>query len=114
MPTFHLVSGIVHRLLDAVAAGAIKSAGLGIPQKSGLSNQGRTLTWRTLFTGGPSAVSVTLEGAMNDVDAEYKVLDTSTVTGGEQRTVQNVVERFVRAQVGSMTGGATTTVEVLG
>jgi hypothetical protein len=59
-------------------------------------------------------VSVVLQVAMNDVDAQYATVDTSTATAGELRTVSNVRGNFVRAKVSSITGGSGVTVQVLG
>jgi hypothetical protein len=50
---------------------------------------------------------------MADVDSEYTVLDTSTATAGEARTLANVRARFLRINVASSTGGASLTAKIL-
>ena len=42
---------------------------------------------------------------INDVDAEYQTIDTTTTAAGEGRTVGNVQARFLRIRFVSSTGG---------
>ncbi len=61
-----------------------------LPNYAGQPNNGRTVSWQTIYGGAPSAISVVLQTAMNDVDGQYSTIDTSTATaarnaGGEQR-----------------------------
>ena len=67
---------------------------------------GYTVRWQTIFGGAPTAVNITLQVAMNDVDAEYQNIDTSTLTTGEARTVTGVQGRFLRIKFNSSTGGS--------
>jgi hypothetical protein len=85
-----------------------------LPNYAGQPNNGRTITWQTVYGSAPSAISVVLQTAMNDVDGQYATLDTSTATAGETRTVNNVRANFIRAKVSSITGGSGVTVQVLG
>jgi hypothetical protein len=85
-----------------------------LPSYAGQPNNGRTITWQTIYGSSPSAISVVLQVAMNDVDAQYSTVDTSTATGGELRTVNNVLGNFARAKISSITGGSGVTVQVLG
>jgi hypothetical protein len=59
-------------------------------------------------------VSVVLQTAMIDADAQYSTIDTSTVTAGEARSVSAVRANFIRAKITSITGGSGVTVQVLG
>jgi hypothetical protein len=59
--------------------------------------------------GTAVAISAVLQGAMNDVDAEYADLDTSTSTTGEYRTINNVLVRFLRIKLNTITAGAAPT-----
>ena len=77
----------------------------------GASDKGRTISWRTSFTGGPSAVNVELQQSMDGED--WFSVDSSTATGGEYRTVSNVRAKFVRAFLVTRTGGTNITVEIL-
>jgi hypothetical protein len=65
--------------------------------------------WQTIFGAAPSAVSIVLQTAMIDSDAQYAAIDTSAATTGEARTVTGV-----RAKVSSITGGSGVIVQILG
>jgi hypothetical protein len=67
---------------------------------------GFTVRWQTLFAVAPTAINVSLQGAMSDVDAEYKDIDTSTNVNGEARTAAGVQARFLRLRVNSSTVGS--------
>jgi hypothetical protein len=54
-----------------------------------------------------------LQGAMADVDAEYQVIDTTTATTGEARTVAGVQAKFLRIRFVSSTGGTGLTAKIL-
>lgn len=95
-------------------ASAQASQQIALPSYSGFPENGRTISWQTIYGSSPSAVSVVLQTAMVDADSEYHTVDTSTVTAGESRTVTNVRGNFLRAQVSSITGGSGVTVQVLG
>jgi len=81
---------------------------------AGFPENGRTIRWQTLFGTSPSAISIVLQTAMTDADAQYTTIDTSTATAGEARTVTGVRANFIRAKVSSITGGSGVTVELLG
>mgnify|MGYP001463891745 FL=1 len=70
------------------------------------AQQGFAVRWQTLFTTAPTAINVSLQGAMTDVDAEYKDIDTTTNVNGEARTAPGVQARFVRLRVNSSTVGS--------
>jgi hypothetical protein len=84
-----------------------------LPSYTGLPDGGTAVRWQTIFGGAPTAVNMVLQGAMNDVDAEYQTLDTTTATTGEARTVANVQARFVRIRFVSSTGGSGLTAKIL-
>src|SRR5580698_3915537 len=67
-----------------------------VPSYAGMPNNGRTISWQTIYGSAPSAVSITLQSAMNDVDGQYTTIDTSTATAGESRTITNVRGNFLR------------------
>lgn len=54
-----------------------------MPSYAGQPNNGRTISWQTLYGSAPSSINVALQTSMNDVDAQYSTVDTSTATGGE-------------------------------
>lgn len=84
-----------------------------LPSYTGLPDGGNAVRWQTVFGTNPSAVNIVLQGAINDVDAEYQVLDTTTVTTGEARAVANVQARFLRVRFVSSTGGSGLTAKIL-
>jgi hypothetical protein len=98
---------------EAPAAGQA-SQQFALPSYAGFPEDGRTIRWQTIFGTSPSAVSVVLQTAMIDAEAQYATIDTSTVTTGEARSVSGVRANFVRAKVSSITGGSGVTVQVLG
>jgi len=98
---------------EAPAAGQA-SQQFALPSYAGFPENGRTLRWQTVFGSAPTAVNIVLQTALNDVDAQYATIDTSTVTAGESRTVTGVRANFVRAKVSSITGGSGVIVQILG
>ena len=84
-----------------------------LPDYSGRGEQGRAVRWQTIFGTAPSAVSIVLQTALDDVDAHYQTIDTSTAVGGEARSVSGVNAKFIRAKLVTNTGGAGITVQIL-
>jgi hypothetical protein len=84
-----------------------------LPSYTGLADGGTAVRWQTIFGGAPSAGSIVLQSAINDVDAEYQTIDTTTATTGEGRSLASVQARFLRAKVVSSTGGSGLTVKIL-
>jgi hypothetical protein len=83
-----------------------------LPSFTGLPDGGTAVRWQTIFGGAPTAVNMVLQGAMSDVDSEYFLIDTTTATGGEARTVANVQAKFIRIKFISSTGGSGLTAKV--
>lgn len=91
---------------EAVPAAAAAGSQFAIPRPSGLPAQANTVRWQTIFTTPPTAINVSLQGAMADVDAEYKDIDASTNAAGEARSATGVVANFLRIKVNSSTVGS--------
>ncbi len=53
-----------------------------LPSYAGMPENARTIVWQRICGTAPSAISVALQTAMNDVDAQCGTVDTSTATGG--------------------------------
>jgi hypothetical protein len=98
---------------EAPAAGQA-SQQFALPNYAGFPENGRTIRWQTIYGTAPSAVSIVLQTAMSDSDAQYSTIDTTTSTAGESRTFAGVRANFVRAKVSSITGGAGIIVQILG
>jgi hypothetical protein len=114
VPPYSLAAGDVALAFNSESPGAGQaSQQFALPNYAGLPENGRTVRWQTIFGTAPSAVSIALQTAMVDSDAQYSTIDTSTATGGEARTILGVRGNFIRAKVSSITGGAGVIVQVL-
>lgn len=93
---------------------AASSTGAGASFGNALTPGGagvlQNFTWQTVTTGSPASVSVTLEGSLDGTN--WVTLDTSTSTGGEIRGVSGKPVAFLRADVGTLSGGTNPTVAV--
>ena len=114
-PPFALSSGDVGFSFNNEAFPAANTAGsqFALPSYTGIADGGTAVRWQTIFGSAPSAVNIVLQAAMNDVDAEYQVIDTTAAPAGEARPLSNVQARFIRAKVVSSTGGSGLTVKFL-
>jgi hypothetical protein len=92
---------------------ATSGSQFALPSYTGLPDGGTAVRWQTVFGAAPTAVNIILQGAMNDVDAEYQQIDASTATTGEARMVANVQARFLRVRFVSATGGSGLTAKIL-
>jgi len=91
---------------EAFPGSALAGSQFAIPSYAGQPDTGTAVRWQTIFGTAPTAVSLVLQGAMADVDAEYQTIDTTTNTAGEARTVTGVQAKFLRIKFVSSTGGA--------
>ena len=91
---------------EAVPSSATAGSQFAVPHPTGIPDQSHTVRWQTLFVTGPTAINVSLQGAMFDVAAEYKDIDVSTNAAGEARTVTGVQANFLRISVNSSTVGS--------
>ena len=91
---------------EAVPSSATAGSQFALPHPPGVGQTGFTVRWQTLFAVAPTAINVSLQGALADVDAEYKDLDSSTNVNGEAKTVAAVQAKFLRIRVNSSTVGS--------
>ncbi len=98
---------------EAFPGGAQAGSQFAIPSYAGQPDSGTAVRWQTIFSTAPTAVSLVLQGAMADVDAEYQTIDTTTNTAGEARTVTGVQAKFLRIKFNSSTGGSGLTAKLL-
>jgi hypothetical protein len=87
---------------------AVTVTGAGTTRQPGFAYKNHT--WNTVITGSPTTVSVTLEGSIDGTN--WFVLDTSTSTSNEMRHVTNKPVTYLRANLGTLSGGSTPTVTV--
>jgi hypothetical protein len=115
VPPYSIFPGDVALAFNSEAPGAGQaSQQYALPSYSGFPENGRTVRWQTIYGTAPSAISVVLQTAMIDADAQYSTVDTSSSTAGEARTVAGVRGNFIRAKVSSITGGSGVLVQILG
>jgi hypothetical protein len=115
VPPYSIFPGDVAFAFNAESPAAGQaSQQFAMPNYAGNPDNGRTIRWQTAFGSAPSAVSIVLQSALTDSDAQYSTIDTSAATTGEARTVTGVRGNFLRAKVSSITGGSGVTVQVLG
>jgi hypothetical protein len=98
---------------EAFPGSALAGSQFAIPSYAGQPDTGTAVRWQTIFGTAPTAVSLVLQGAMADVDAEYQTIDTTTNTAGEARTVTGVQTKFLRIKFVSSTGGAGLTAKLM-
>ena len=98
---------------EAFPGSAQAGSQFAIPSYTGRADTGYAVRWQTIFGTAPTAVSLQLQGAMADVDAEYQTLDSTTATPGEARTVSSVQAKFLRIKFASSTGGSGLTAKML-
>lgn len=67
-------------------------------------------TVQTVITGAPTTVSITLDGSLDGVN--WTVLATSASTTGDQQTVVDKPQKYLRANVATFTGGTSPTATV--
>ncbi|MGH9714080.1 MAG: hypothetical protein ACRD5M_12355 [Candidatus Acidiferrales bacterium] len=114
VPPYAISPGDVALAFNSEAPGAGQSSQqFALPNLAGFPENGRTVRWQTIFGTAPTAISVALQTAMIDADAQYSTIDSSTATAGEARAVTGVRANFIRAKVSSITGGAGVIVQVL-
>ena len=98
---------------EAFPGSAQAGSQFAISSFAGQPDTGTTVRWQTIFGGAPTAVNMVLQAAMADVDAEYQTVDTTTVVGGEARTVAGVQAKFLLIKFVSSTGGSGLTAKLL-
>lgn len=115
LPPISLFSGDVGFSFNNEAFPGANTSGsqFALPSFTGLPDSGTSVRWQTIFGTAPTAVNIVLQAAMNDVDAEYQTVDTTTATAGEARTVANVQAKFLRIKFVSSTGGSGLTAKIL-
>lgn len=115
VPPYSVFSGDVALAFNNISPAAGQSSQqVALPSYTGFPENGRNVRWQTVYGTSPTSVSIVLQTAMTDSDAQYAKIDTSTATGGEARTVTGVRGNFLRAKVSAISGGSGVTVQVFG
>jgi hypothetical protein len=71
----------------------------------------QAIAWQTSFASAPTVVTVWLQVADVDADANYATVDVSTATAGERRTI-SARAKFVRVKLNAQTGGGAITATI--
>jgi hypothetical protein len=88
-----------------LATGATKSAAFAIQAAKG---QGRGISWAYTCPSQPGSISIQLEGAVNDNDAEYTLIGSAqTTTSGYNEVIATAPENcnFVRLNLTTFSAG---------
>lgn len=97
-----MMKGISLNLPQLLLDGATVSAGLESTHYA-LPGNTTTLTWQTFYGTPPASCTFKLWGSLDNTN--YSVIDTSTVVGGEIRTVNTNVSS-VYVELDAISGGA--------
>jgi len=92
------------------ASGPVKSAAFALQPAKG---QGRGITWAYNTPSAPASLSIQLEGAVGDSDAEYTTIGLAQHgTGTWTEVIATVPENinFVRLNITTWSGGSTPTI----
>jgi hypothetical protein len=95
-----ILNGEVPELLPVNGA----SQALAIQTAAGQNDNGKNIAWATRFTVAPLAVTLHLQGALLDIDADYVDIGTTTSLTGDNLVVSNVTQRFYRILVTDYSG----------
>ena len=60
---------------EAFPGAATSGTQFALPSFTGTNDPGTAVRWQTIFATAPTAVNIVLQGAMADVDAEYRHVD---------------------------------------
>ncbi len=66
------------------------------------------------YASAPTSVQLDIQTSIDDVDANYQSVFSSTKTGGEHVNATGLKGRFVRAKLVAKSGGGAVTAEFLG
>jgi len=73
----------------------------------------RQITWQVAYGTAPSSITLNLQGSINDVDAEYQIIDSSSNIAGEPGRTISSNFRFFRVQAAAVGGSPTVIVRII-
>ncbi len=85
---------------DVAAVSGVNPLG-GVPRK---------IAWEKRVTGGPTAVTVNIEGSLDN--SNWYTLDTDNTTANTFKEITQRGAKFIRANLVTLTGGTSPTVTV--
>jgi hypothetical protein len=98
-------TGMAYVAVSEVGETLVNASSKAFALPSVRGGNGMTLTWSTLYPSAPAGVTMTLQAAMEDIDAQYTTLDTSTNASGDIRSITLTLFRFVRVTASGVSGG---------
>lgn len=100
---------------QAVPASGTAGQQFALQSYSAIPDNGRAVTWRHYYSVAPNAVTVALQGAMDDVESAYVTLDSDNTAAGLIKTALGVRHKFLRLKITALTigSGAGMTGEIL-
>jgi len=108
--------GTVNTILNAATATGAGAA-FAVPVSPSAQRGGfiQTMAWQIVTTGAPSGISVTLQGSLDGVNWFNigSAVTTATLTLINLANANAGPYAFVRANLGTLTGGTSPTVTVL-
>lgn len=107
MPTEQLSSGVLANSLIVLPANGTAGTAFAIPE----GDKRVSIGWEIIPTGGPSALSNALQ-VSND-NTNWTTIDSDTTAAGCNKTVPDVVAKYIRIYHTSHTGGTGLTARIL-
>lgn len=107
--SFFYAPGTIAVSLNAVATTGAGDSYQFVPRNNSYPT---AITWQTIYTGTPTAITVNLEGCLTNcaTAANWATLDSSTSTANEMRHVVYKAVPFVRCNISAYTvNGSTAT-----
>lgn len=99
----------VEKLLDALTDTGDNAGATFAVSSASFRPAGRLVTWQSIPDGVPGAISLQLQGSLDNT--VWAVLDSSTNVSGEMRHVGPVNIKFLRARQVSRTEATSITVQ---
>lgn len=91
----------IYEAFPAVNTAGTAFAVPDVPYGAGLN--GRAITWRYQVVTAPGALTVALQGAMTDTEADYVTIATATTVGGLATVTTGVHHPFLRLKITALT-----------
>lgn len=94
--------------IEAVYASAAITQVIALPQGDNNAPQGRSIVWSHFYNVAPTAVTLSLEGAMSDgvTTGLWKQIDSDNTAAGNVKVVTGVQYRLIRLRVTALTIGS--------
>jgi len=99
-----------HGTTEILSAAAATGAGSAFVTPWQWRKNADGISWQTIITGSPSAVTLNLEGSLDNTN--WTAIDAQSTASSKLNHSTSPVPNFIRANVTGLTGGSTPTVTV--